>query len=48
MRVFDFSHAIVRTPAPSVVNGLRSDASAMPDFETVAREHHAYVAALRP
>jgi dimethylargininase len=47
MRVFDFSHAIVRAPAPSVVNGLRSDASATPDFETVTGEHRAYVAALR-
>jgi dimethylargininase len=29
------------------VNGLREDAAAQPDFEKVAREHAAYIAALR-
>lgn len=47
MRVFDFNSAIVREPARSVVHGLRSDLSAVPDFEGVVREHRAYVAALR-
>ncbi|MGN6148759.1 MAG: dimethylarginine dimethylaminohydrolase family protein [Rhizomicrobium sp.] len=47
MRVFDFSHAIVRAPARSVVNGLREDAAAQPDFGKIAREHAAYIAALR-
>ena len=47
MRVFDFTNAIVRTPACSVVNGLRKDTSAFPDFDGVMREHAAYVEALR-
>ena len=47
MRVFDFNRAIVREPGRSVVDGLRSDASAVPDFRGVVREHAAYVAALR-
>ena len=46
MRVFDFSHALLRAPGRSVVNGLRSDASAVPEFETVRAEHAAYAAAL--
>ncbi len=47
MRVFDFTRAIVREPGHSVVDGLRSDASAVPDAAGVRREHKAYVAALR-
>lgn len=47
MRVFDFTHAIVREPARSVVNGLREDAVAQPDFGKIAGEHAAYIAALR-
>jgi dimethylargininase len=46
-RAFDFTHAIVREPARSVVHGLREDASATPNFEKIAIEHHAYVSALR-
>jgi len=46
-RVFDFTHAIVREPSPSVVDGLREDVSLTPRFETVAAEHHAYVSTLR-
>ena len=46
MRVFDFTHAIVREPSRSVVNGLREDASATPDFEKIAAEHRAYVSVL--
>ena len=46
MRVFDFDHALVRRPGRSVVNGIRSDAAAVPDFEGIEREHRAYVAAL--
>lgn len=45
-RVFDFDSAIVRTPAPSVVGGLRDGDSPDPDFATVLAEHRAYVAAL--
>jgi len=47
MRVFDFSHAIVRQPGESVVNGLRSDSNAAPTLAGVRREHAAYTAALR-
>jgi dimethylargininase len=46
-RAFDFTHAIVRAPGRSVVNGLRDDPSRTPGYEGVAREHAAYVAALR-
>ncbi len=47
MRVFEFAHAIVREPGRSVVNGLRTDHHATPDFARLAAEHAAYVAALR-
>lgn len=47
MSVFNFTHAIVRAPGKSVVNGLRDDPSRIPAFDGVAREHAAYVAALR-
>jgi dimethylargininase len=46
MRVFDFTHAIVREPGRSVVNGIRSTPSA-PAYEGVVAEHRAYIAALR-
>ncbi|GAA0524671.1 dimethylargininase [Rhizomicrobium palustre] len=46
MRVFDFTHAIVREPGPSVVKGLRSVAVPDPAYEDVLAEHRAYVAAL--
>jgi dimethylargininase len=44
-RVFDFANAIVRTPAPSVVDAL-SAGGEMPTHEGVLAEHRAYVAAL--
>jgi dimethylargininase len=44
-RIFDFDHAIVRAPAPSVVEGLRTGGEA-PSYEGVLAEHRAYVAAL--
>jgi dimethylargininase len=47
MRVFDFDHAIVRAPARSVVDGLRSDPKARPDYDGIVQEHAAYIAALR-
>jgi dimethylargininase len=47
VRVFDFDRAIVREPGHSVVQGIRSDETASPDFGGVQREHAAYVAALR-
>lgn len=45
-RVFDFSHAIVRQPAASVVNGLRALDGPSPTHSGVVEEHQAYVAAL--
>ena len=47
MRVFDFCSAIVREPGRSVVNGIHSDASAVPTYEGVLGEHRACIAALR-
>ena len=46
MSVFDFDSALVRTPAPSVTDGLRADGGEAPSFEGVRAEHRAYVAAL--
>src|SRR6201992_781056 len=46
MRVFDFTHAIVRTPGRSVTNGLRTTPQA-PSYDGAYAEHAAYVAALR-
>ena len=45
MRVFDFDRAIVRAPARTVVDGLRTG-SEPPAYERVLAEHRAYVAAL--
>lgn len=46
MSVFAFDRAIVRAPAPSVVNGLRAGDGDAPTFEGVLAEHRAYVSAL--
>lgn len=43
--VFRFDRAIVRQPAPTVVDGL-SSRGCNPDFERLAQEHRAYMAAL--
>jgi dimethylargininase len=45
MRVFDFDRAIVREPAASVVEGLRTGPEA-PAYDRVLAEHRAYVDAL--
>lgn len=45
MRVFDFDRAIVREPAQSVVQGLRTGSEA-PRHDRILAEHRAYVAAL--
>jgi len=45
MRVFDFDRAIVREPAGSVVQGLRTG-SEPPAYDRVLAEHRAYVSAL--
>ncbi|HEX4158894.1 MAG TPA: arginine deiminase family protein [Rhizomicrobium sp.] len=47
MHLFDFDRAIVREPSRSVVDGLRSDSDALPDYDVIVREHTAYIAALR-
>lgn len=46
VRVFDFDSAIVRTPAPSVIDGLRTNDGESPSYEGVLAEHRAYVAVL--
>jgi len=45
-RTARFDNAIVRTPAASVVNGLRADDRGDPTHAGVLAEHRAYVAAL--
>lgn len=44
--LFDFTHAIVRSPGHSSVHGLRDGAGADPDFDALLGEHCAYVSAL--
>lgn len=45
-RLFDFTDVIVRTPAPSVVDGLRAVDTGAPSYDGVLAEHAAYVRAL--
>ena len=45
-RCHDFTHAILRAPAPSAVNGLRTHDGPVPTFAGIAREHAAYARAL--
>jgi dimethylargininase len=45
--IFDFTHAIVRTPGRSVVSGLRADGGPDPDFDALIKEHSGYVQTLR-
>ncbi|MEZ5920192.1 MAG: arginine deiminase family protein [Parvularculaceae bacterium] len=45
--VFEFTDAIVRRPARSVVKGLRAGGGPDPDYEAILAEHEAYVGALR-
>lgn len=44
--IHDFTHAIVRKPARSVVSGIRAGGGPDPAFGGVANEHAAYLAAL--
>lgn len=44
--IHDFTHAIVRKPARSVIRGLRANGGPDPTFEGIANEHAAYSAAL--
>lgn len=41
-----FSHAVVRRPARSCVDGIRAEDIGDPDFEAFQRDHDAYIAAL--
>lgn len=45
--VYQFNSIIVRTPAPSVVNGLRADDRGNPTYEGVKAEHDAYISAMQ-
>jgi dimethylargininase len=45
--MFDYTHAIVRTPGRSVVSGLRDGEGDDPDYTALLAEHDAYIAALR-
>lgn len=45
--VYEFTAAIVREPARSVVNGLRADDRGNPTHDGVKAEHTAYIAAMR-
>ncbi len=47
MRCFDFSHAILRAPGRSVIDGLRAHDGPSPTFAGIQAEHSAYAAALR-
>lgn len=44
---YRFTHAILRTPAPSAVHGIRADGGPDPDFAALVAEHDAYAATLR-
>lgn len=44
---YHFTHAILRTPAPSAIHGIRADGGPDPDFPALAAEHDAYAATLR-
>lgn len=46
MGAFDFTHALLRSPARSVTGGLRAGDHAGPDYDGVMREHETYAAAL--
>lgn len=45
--MFDFDSALVRQPAQSVICGLSSYSGPRPAFEAIAREHRAYIRALK-
>ena len=44
--IFHFNRALVRQPAPSVVDGLRDGGGPSPSFAGIQAEHAAYAAAL--
>lgn len=44
---FEFSHAITRRPAASVINGLRAEDTGTPDLNRMLADHAHYVATLK-
>ena len=44
---FEFTHAITRCPARSVVDGLRAEDHGIPEFDQMLKDHAHYVATLR-
>ena len=44
---YQFKRALVRKPAPSVIDGLRAVDTGMPDFALMCKHHDDYIAALR-
>ncbi len=44
---YEFTRAITRKPARSVIDGLRAEDLGMPDFDQMMRDHAQYVATLR-
>lgn len=44
---YSFTHAIVRTPARSIVDGLRAVDTGQPDFEAFLQHHQDYIAVLK-
>ncbi|MEZ7813700.1 MAG: dimethylargininase [Paracoccaceae bacterium] len=44
---YRFTHAITRTPAPSVVEGLRAEDRGAPNFDLMLAHHAEYVATLK-
>ena len=44
---YEFTRAITRQPAPSIVNGLRAVDSGDPDYEQMLRDHAHYIATLQ-
>ena len=44
---YSFTHAIVRTPARSIIDGLRAVDTGQPDFDTFLSHHKDYIDALK-
>ncbi len=44
---YEFSHAITRRPAASVINGLRAEDTGIPDLNRMLADHAHYVATLK-
>ena len=44
---YEFTHAITRLPAPSIVNGLRAEDLGNPDHDQMLKDHAQYVMTLK-